>query len=72
MPLMKAAAVAAENSRSRKMLRSSIGALPRRSITTNRGRKTAAAARLVNVTGSIQPFMPPREIPRVSPVSPTT
>jgi uncharacterized protein with beta-barrel porin domain len=62
-PLMNAAAVAAAKSRLRKMSRSSIGALPRCSISTNSGSRRAAAARLAITSVSSQPEMPPREIP---------
>ena len=67
---MKAAAAAAENRRFWKIDRSSIGALLWRSISTNRGRNTAAAIRLPTTSGSVQPEMPPLEIPSTSPVSP--
>ena len=62
-PLMKAAPVAAAKSRLRKIVRSSIGALPRCSIRTNSGSRTAATIRLPITSGSSQPEMPPREIP---------
>ncbi len=60
---MKAAPVAAANMRLAKIERSSIGARPRCSISTNRGRRIAAAIRLPITRLSFQPEMPPREIP---------
>ena len=60
---MKAAPVAAAKSRLRKIERSSIGARPRCSISTNSGSSTAATSRLPITSESSQPEMPPREIP---------
>ena len=67
---MNAAAAAAENRRFWKIDRSSIGAGWRLSISTNSGRNTAAAARLPITSGSVQPEMPPLEIPSTRPVRP--
>ena len=67
---MNAAAAAAENSRFLKMLRSSIGDSARLSISTNAGRKIAAAIRPPITTGESQPEIPPLEIPSTSPVRP--
>ena len=69
---MNAAAVAAANMRLRKIVRSSIGARSRRSISTNRGSSTAPAIRPPITSGSSQPEMPPRESPKTSPVRPAT
>ena len=69
---MNAAAVAAENIRLRKIVRSSIGAGTRLSISTNSGSRIAPAISEPSVSGSLQPEMPPRETPSTSPVSPTT
>ena len=60
---MKAAAVAAENMRFWKIVRSSIGARGRRSIRTNSGSSTAAAISAPITSGSSQPEIPPRETP---------
>ena len=60
---MNAAPVAAANIRLRKMLRSSIGALPRCSIRTNSGSRMTLAISEPITSGSFQPEMPPREIP---------
>ena len=60
---MKAAPVAAANIRLRKMVRSSIGALPRCSIRTNSGSSTALATSEPITSESSQPEIPPREIP---------
>ena len=49
------------------MSRSSIGARPRRSISTHSGSRIAAATRPTITTGSSQPLMPPRETPSTRP-----
>jgi hypothetical protein len=54
----------------RKIVRSSIGARTRRSISTNSGSSTAAAASPAMTGGWSQPWMPPLEIPNTRPVSP--
>ena len=69
---MKAAAVAAAKSRFSKIVRSSIGARPWRSMSTHSGSRTTAATRPPMTTGSSQPEMPPLEMPSTSPVSPAT
>ncbi len=69
---MKAAAEAAANRRLEKIVRSSIGALVRRSIKTHKGNSTAAAIRPAITTGFPQPDSPPLETPSTSPVRPTT
>ena len=60
---MNAAAAAVENSRLRKIVRSSIGALWWRSISTKAGSSTAAAIRPPITSEDVQPEMPPLEIP---------
>ena len=62
-PLMNAAAVAAENSRLRKIVRSSIGARARCSIRTKAGSSTTEATNGQITIGSFQPERPPFEIP---------
>ena len=61
---MKAAPVAAENIRFWKMVRSSIGALASRSISTKSGSSSAAASSETITMGSFQPEMPPFETRR--------
>ncbi len=69
---MNAAPVAAANRRFSKIVRSSIGARPWRSISTNSGSSTTPAIRPPITTGSFQPLIPPLETPSVSPVRPAT
>ena len=64
---MNAAPVAAANRRFSKIVRSSIGARPWRSISTNSGSSTTPAIRPPITTGSFQPLMPPLETPSVEP-----
>ena len=69
---MNAAPVAAANRRFSKIVRSSIGARPWRSMSTNSGSSTTPAIRPPITTGSFQPLIPPLETPSVSPVRPAT
>ena len=62
-PLTKAAAVAAAKSRFWKIERSSIGARPRCSISTNSGSSDRRDDQRADHQRSSQPEMPPREIP---------
>ena len=67
---MKAAAVAAANSR---LLNSEVEhrRARARSMITHVGSSTAAAAKPAVTIGSLQPLSPPRETPSTSPVRPT-
>src|SRR5580704_13560089 len=68
---MNAAPEAAANSRLEKIDRSSIGERWWRSMSTNAGRKIAAAIRPPITNGELQPERPPLETPSTSPVNPT-
>ena len=70
---MNAAPVAAANSRLRKIVRSSIGARARRSISTkSRQQDRAGDEPADRPAGRSSPRCPPRERPSTRPVSPTT